>query len=38
MPAGRQKVVGDGAEVGKVYRLDDGRLVYVVPTPSRTTP
>lgn len=35
VPADGQKVVGNGAEVGKVYRLDDGRLVYVVdPTAS----
>jgi hypothetical protein len=35
VPADGEKVVGNGAEVGKVYRLDDGRLVYVVePTPS----
>ncbi len=25
------QVVGRGQEVGKVYRLDDGRLVYVAP-------
>jgi hypothetical protein len=30
VPPDGQKVVGNGAEVGKVYRLDDGRLVYVV--------
>ncbi|QIG41843.1 DUF2149 domain-containing protein [Nocardioides anomalus] len=30
VPADGQQVVGNGAEVGKVYRLDDGRLVYVV--------
>jgi hypothetical protein len=30
VPADGEKVVGNGAEVGKVYRLDDGRLVYVV--------
>lgn len=29
-PQGR-KVVGNGRRVGEVYRLDDGRLVYVVP-------
>ena len=35
VPADGEKVVGNGAEVGKVYRLDDGRLVYVVdPTES----
>jgi hypothetical protein len=26
-----QQVIGRGEEVGKVYRLDDGRLVYVAP-------
>jgi hypothetical protein len=26
-----QQVIGTGQEVGKVYRLDDGRLVYVAP-------
>jgi hypothetical protein len=35
VPPDGQKVVGNGSEVGTVYRLDDGRLVYVVdPTPS----
>jgi hypothetical protein len=35
VPPNGEKVVGNGAEVGKVYRLDDGRLVYVVePSPS----
>jgi len=35
VPPDGEKVVGNGAEVGKVYRLDDGRLVYVVdPTAS----
>ncbi|GAB2445581.1 hypothetical protein GCM10027062_27920 [Nocardioides hungaricus] len=29
-PAG-EKVVGRGEKVGTVYRLEDGRLVYVVP-------
>jgi hypothetical protein len=28
---GGQQVIGQGQEVGKVYRLDDGRLVYVAP-------
>lgn len=31
VPPDGQRVVGRGEEVGKVYRLDDGRLVYVVP-------
>jgi hypothetical protein len=26
-----EQVIGRGQEVGKVYRLDDGRLVYVAP-------
>jgi hypothetical protein len=48
VPADGQKVVGNGAQVGTVYRLDDGRLVYVVdptasptasqPSPSPTAP
>jgi hypothetical protein len=29
--SGGQQVIGSGQEVGKVYRLDDGRLVYVAP-------
>ena len=28
---GGEQVIGRGQEVGKVYRLDDGRLVYVAP-------
>jgi hypothetical protein len=31
VPTNGQRVVGRGTEVGKVYRLDDGRLIYVVP-------
>ena len=31
VPADGERVVGRGHEVGKVYRLEDGRLVYVVP-------
>lgn len=31
VPPDGQRVVGRGEVVGKVYRLDDGRLVYVVP-------
>ena len=30
VPPGGGTVIGDGTQVGKVYRLDDGRLVYVV--------
>ncbi len=29
--SGGERVIGHGKEVGKVYRLDDGRLVYVAP-------
>lgn len=31
VPPDGEKVVGRGTKVGTVYRLDDGRLVYVVP-------
>lgn len=31
VPRDGERVVGQGEEVGKVYRLDDGRLVYVAP-------
>ena len=31
VPPDGQKVVGRGSKVGTVYRLDDGRLIYVVP-------
>ena len=31
VPPDGRRVVGHGQEVGKVYRLDDGRLIYVVP-------
>jgi hypothetical protein len=31
VPPNGQRVVGRGQEVGKVYRLNDGRLIYVVP-------
>jgi hypothetical protein len=31
VPTKGQRVVGRGTAVGKVYRLDDGRLIYVVP-------
>ncbi len=33
VPASGQRVVGHGRQVGKVYRLSDGRLIYVVPKP-----
>jgi hypothetical protein len=38
VPPDGEKVVGNGAEVGKVYRLDDGRLVYVVDPTSSPSP
>ncbi|WP_370249458.1 DUF2149 domain-containing protein [Nocardioides sp.] len=31
VPATGEEVVGSGTEVGTVYRLDDGRIVYVIP-------
>ena len=31
VPPNAQRVVGRGKQVGQVYRLDDGRLIYVVP-------
>jgi hypothetical protein len=31
VPTDGETVIGNGEEVGQVYRLDDGRLVYVVP-------
>jgi len=31
VPPNGQRVVGRGQEIGKVYRLNDGRLIYVVP-------
>jgi hypothetical protein len=31
VPKQAKRVVGRGTQVGKVYRLDDGRLIYVVP-------
>lgn len=30
VPEDGRKVIGRGSEIGKVYRLDDGRLIYVV--------
>ncbi|GAA4126751.1 hypothetical protein GCM10022215_36690 [Nocardioides fonticola] len=35
VPADGRQVVGNGERVGEVYRLDDGRLVYVVPKDAR---
>ena len=31
VPPNAQRVVGRGKQVGQVYRLNDGRLIYVVP-------
>lgn len=41
VPENGEQVIGNGSEVGKVYRLEDGRLVYVVdptagPSPGAT--
>lgn len=33
VPPGGATTVGKGTEVGKVYRLDDGRLIYVTGGP-----
>ncbi len=33
VPPHSRRVVGEGHAVGKVYRLNDGRLIYVVPKP-----
>lgn len=32
VPSDGETVIGQGEEVGTVYRLSDGRLIYVVPT------
>jgi hypothetical protein len=32
-----QRVVGHGTPVGQVYRLSDGKLIYVAPTTTPTT-
>lgn len=36
-PATGQRVVGKGSKVGSVYRLNDGRLIYVVPPAAKPT-
>ena len=36
LPTTGVTVAGQGTQVGEVYRLKDGRLVYVVPPPSGT--
>jgi len=41
VPPATQRTIGPGSVVGKVYRLNDGRLVYVVPKsvlPTSPTP
>jgi hypothetical protein len=40
LPSPGASATGEGTQVGTVYRLRDGRLVYVVgtPTPSAPTP
>jgi hypothetical protein len=38
VPADQTKVIGNGSEVGKVYRLQDGRLVYVVEPSTSASP
>jgi hypothetical protein len=35
VPDDAPSVIGKGQRVGEVYRLDDGRLVYVVPSASQ---
>ena len=32
VPPSKGTVVGNGTQVGKVYRLDNGQLIYVVPS------
>jgi hypothetical protein len=34
VPTDAPSVIGQGERVGEVYQLDDGRLVYVVPSPT----
>ncbi len=36
VPSDGQTVIGTGEQVGTVYRLDDGTLVYVVPSAAAT--
>lgn len=39
VPTDAPSVIGEGEQVGEVYRLKDGRLVYVVPpTPGNDGP
>ena len=34
VPPNARRVIGRGQQVGQVYRLNDGRLIYVVPKKS----
>ena len=38
VPEAGERVIGRGERVGSVYRLDDGRLVYVAPSDESQTP
>jgi hypothetical protein len=38
VPPDAQRTAGHGTPVGQVYRLDDGRLIYVVPNSVVPTP
>jgi hypothetical protein len=38
VPEQGERVIGRGERVGSVYRLDDGRLVYVAPRDEAKTP
>ncbi|MFT4263981.1 MAG: DUF2149 domain-containing protein [Nocardioides sp.] len=38
VPTDGASVIGSGEEVGTVYRLTDGRLVYVVPSAGPSAP
>jgi len=37
VPADGERVIGKGTQVGTVYRLDDGRLVFVLPSSPNST-
>ena len=38
VPPGGQRTAGQGVPVGRVYRLDDGRLIYVLPSGTGAAP
>jgi hypothetical protein len=38
LPPSGKRVVGRGSRVGTVYRLRDGRLIYVVPSAAAPSP